>query len=192
MYVSECHGQFASNRDDVLFLKPGTWRGFHESVNTTTWTVIADDPQLGMQVKSLLDVVDVLCLAIPKEFQCFDLFPEIFDGFILLLKVQLVVQIVNVNDLYSYNVLCSAVFTETYQSKPRIVNYVWILTICTLYQRILFRSVQGTRSLELQCLFSRRGQQPLGTCPLHPGSVCVSYQRRPQRMDPDDLNSCLV
>jgi hypothetical protein len=80
-------------------------------MNTTTWTVIADNPQLRMQVESLLDVVDVLCLAVSKEFQCLDLFPEIFDGLILLVKVQLVIQIVNINDLYSYKVLCSTLFT---------------------------------------------------------------------------------
>jgi hypothetical protein len=67
-----------------------------------------------MQVESLLDVVDVLCLAVSKEFQRFDLFPEIFDGFILLVKIQLVIQIVNINDLYSYKVLCSTVFAGIY------------------------------------------------------------------------------
>lgn len=90
-----------------------------------------------MQVESLLDVVDVLCLAVSKEFQCLDFLPEIFDGFVLLVKIQLIIQIVDVDDLYGYKVLRSTVFTGTYQSKPRIDHYFWSLTICTLCQRIL-------------------------------------------------------
>jgi len=92
-----------------------------------------------MQVECLLDVVDVLRLAVSKEFQCLDLFPEVFDRFILLVEIQLVIQIVDINDLYGYNLLCSTVFTGMCQSKPRIVRYLWSLTICTLCQRIPFR-----------------------------------------------------
>jgi len=77
-----------------------------------------------MQVECLLDVVDVLRLAVSKEFQCLDLFPEVFDRFILLVEIQLVIQIVDINDLYGYNLLCSTVFTGICQSKPRIVHYL--------------------------------------------------------------------
>ncbi|KAG9966815.1 kinase-like protein, partial [Aureobasidium melanogenum] len=79
MYVFECHGQLSSNRDDVLLFKPRAWSGFHERMNTTAWT----------------------------KFQRLDFFPKVFDGLVLLVKIQLVVQIVDINDLHSHKVLDS-------------------------------------------------------------------------------------
>lgn len=65
MHVFQRYCELTRNRNDETFFQTCPTRSsFHQSVHTTTWTVVANNPKLGVKIEGLLDVVDILRPAI--------------------------------------------------------------------------------------------------------------------------------
>jgi len=73
-----------------------------------------------MQVKGFLYVVDVLCLAVFDLFERVDLFDEVCNGLILVIRVKLIVELIDVNDLDSNDLTSLFVFAVKQSAGDRV------------------------------------------------------------------------
>ena len=74
-------------------------------MNTPSWTVIVDDPQLRMDLEGVEDDIDILSLAIFQLLKYLDLVDGDFDGIILGTSIDFVVRRVDIDNLQGNNTL---------------------------------------------------------------------------------------
>ena len=100
MYAFHRNSQLTCNRYDEVFFK--WWRrvGAHERANTAACAVVADDPELRVQVKGIMDQVDVAGSTVFELLKDSDFLSEILDGFITLQRISAEIHVIDVNDLH--------------------------------------------------------------------------------------------
>lgn len=74
----------------------------YQSLNTSTWAILADHPQLAVNRKCFNHLVEVFCTTVLSLPQYSDLSVEVFDLFIFLLAICLEIGIINVENFYCY------------------------------------------------------------------------------------------
>jgi len=67
-------------------------------MHTAARAIIANDPQLRVQIERFLNIVDVLCSAVFEMLQRVDFLRKVRNGFVLLCIIEFVVEVINVDD----------------------------------------------------------------------------------------------
>lgn len=98
MDILERYCQLTGDRDDKLLFQARFKTCFHQSVNTATWAILANYPQLRVKSDRFIDRVDVLRFAILQLLKDCDLIDEILDSSVLLTLCEFQIGLVNVDD----------------------------------------------------------------------------------------------
>lgn len=99
--VLERDSNFARDWNDVFFCKAGLWGGLHQRGETTTGTVLGNNPKLCVHRKCFENNVDILRAIVFERLQnaCFS--DELFDCVVFGIHICLVILDIDFNDFDS-------------------------------------------------------------------------------------------
>jgi hypothetical protein len=119
--IFQGNGNFSRDWYDVTLLQSrtlsaislkGFQRWFHEGRKTSTGTILANNPELGIKCKRLIDDVYVLCFVVFQRLKDCRFSDKILDGVVFGSKLGLVVLVIYRNNLYRADLLGLATLAE--------------------------------------------------------------------------------